>query len=199
MFERNVDSLQALKNTTIGRLINRKVKQHNKTAKKTLKAYSIWAAVVYLQKDTGRIGHTQREMRISSYKSKHELTRAFIEIMLKNGWKIIGLDVEFIGLDDEHFDPSYTITLLKDIDVLDLPLYRLKDEVTNGVQLYNKFLPLFDGLVKDADEDLFNEFENKCGEFSIYYTLAKAVTNGEIVNNTLNQRFYKVSSKVNTH
>ena len=89
-------------------------------------------------------------------------------------------DVEFIGLDDENFNPSYTITLLKDIDVLDLPLYSFKDDVTKGMHLYNKFLPLFDGLVKDADEHLFKEFENKCGEFSIYYTLAQAVMDRKI-------------------
>ena len=46
--------------------------------------------------------------------------------------------------------------------------------------LYSKLLPLFDGLVKDADEHLIHEFENKCGEFSIYYTLAKAVMRREI-------------------
>jgi hypothetical protein len=46
-----------------------------------LKGYSIWAAVTYRQDDTVEqdIAHTQREMRISSYKSKHEFTREFFE------------------------------------------------------------------------------------------------------------------------
>ena len=72
------------------------------------------------------------------------------------------------------------VTRLKDIDVHDLPVYSFKNDVTKGMRLYSKLLPLFDGLVREADEDLASEFENKCGEFSIYYTLAKAVIRREI-------------------
>ena len=71
MFEGNIKSLSALEDTVIGKLINTKVNQHNNKAKNTLKGYSIWAAVTYRHKDTVRqdLAHTQREMRISSYKS----------------------------------------------------------------------------------------------------------------------------------
>ena len=48
------------------------------------------------------------------------------------------------------------------------------------MRLHSKFLPRFDGLVKDADDDLRKEFENRCGEFSIYYTLSKAVLDHRI-------------------
>ena len=108
-------------------------------------------------------------------------------------------DVEFIGLDDENFNPPYTITLLKNIDLLDLPVYSFKHDVTNGMHLYSKFLPLFNGLVKDADDDLFKEFENKCGELSIYYTLAKAVIDRKISNKYIDPQFLQSFLKVNTH
>jgi hypothetical protein len=88
--------------------------------------------------------------------------------------------VEFIGLDYENHQPPYIVTVLKDVDLGDLPLYSFKDDVTKGMRLHSKFLPLFDGLVQDPDDHLTNEFENKCGEFSIYYTLAKAVVRREI-------------------
>ena len=89
-------------------------------------------------------------------------------------------DVEFRGLDDENFDPPYIVTKLKDVDLLDLPLYSFKEDITKGMRLYSKFLPLFDGLVQDPDDHLTHEFENRCGELSIYHTLAKAVARREI-------------------
>ena len=68
MFDRHVGSLQALKDTPVGRLINENVERHNKKAKNTLKAYAIWAAVVYWQKDNQRLAHTQRAMTVKSLK-----------------------------------------------------------------------------------------------------------------------------------
>ena len=88
--------------------------------------------------------------------------------------------VEVIGLDYENHQPPCMVTKLKDVDLHDLPLYSFKEDVTKGMRLHSKLLPLFDGLVKCADEHLTHEFENNGGEFSIYYTLAKAVTRREI-------------------
>ena len=102
------------------------------------------------------------------------------QIRFVYGWKHWSSPVEFIGLDYENHQPPYMVTKLKDVDLHDLPLYSFKEDVTKGMRLYSKFLPLFDGLVKDADEHLTHEFENKCGEFSMYYTLAKAVMRREI-------------------
>ena len=53
-------------------------------------------------------------------------------------------DVEFVGLDYDNYDPPYTITKLKDVNLEDLPLYSFKEDVTKGMRLYSKFLPLFD-------------------------------------------------------
>ena len=89
-------------------------------------------------------------------------------------------DVEFIGLDDENHQPPYIVTALKDVDLGDLPMYAFKEDITNGMRLHSKLLPLCDGLVQDPDDHLTHEFEHKCGEFSIYYTLAKAVMRREI-------------------
>ena len=53
----------------MGKLINKKVNQHNTKANNTLKGYRIWAAVIYRQKDVdveNRIGRTQRAMTIAS-------------------------------------------------------------------------------------------------------------------------------------
>ena len=153
------------------------MKDHNETAKKTLKSYTIWAAVLYIQKDVenARIAHIQRAMSIKSYKSKDEFTREIIEKAAEE-WmeKYWPSDVEFIGLDD-NFTPPYIVTRLKDVNLEDLPLYSFNEDLTKGMRLYSKFLPLFDGLVEEPDDDLKCEFENKCGEFSIYYTLFKAV------------------------
>ena len=172
-----------LEDTTIGKLINKKVNQRNAKATNTLKGFGIWAAIIYKQKDTVQqnIAHTQRKMRISSYKSKHEFTREFVENSAAE-WTEENLpsDVEFIGLDDENFNPPYAITLLKNMDLLDLPVYSFEHDLTNVMHSYNKFWPLFDGLVKDADDDLLKEFENKCGELAICRTLAKAVIDCKI-------------------
>ena len=120
-------------------------------------------------------------MTVKSYKNKEEFTPEFIankaRERMENNWLS---DVEFIGLDYENYQPPYIVTKLKDVDLNDLPLYSFKEDITKGMRLHNKFLPLFDGLVKDADDYLTNEFENKCGEFTIYYALVKAVIRGEI-------------------
>ena len=182
LFERNVDSLQALEGTRIGNLINRKVKHHNTKAKNTLKAYTIWVAVVYKQKYLqDLIARTQRAMTFKSYKNKEDFTPEFIANKAREWMEQNCLsDVEFVGLDDENYQPPYIVTKLKDVDLHDLPLYSFKEDVTKGMRLHNKFLPLFDGLVKDVDDYLTNEFENKCGEFTIYYALVKAVMNRQI-------------------
>jgi hypothetical protein len=79
LFDRNAKSLHSLEDTPIGNLINKKARKHNKKVKNTLKGYSIWAAVTYKQKETGRIAHTQNAMSIKSYKTKDEFTPEFIE------------------------------------------------------------------------------------------------------------------------
>ena len=69
MSEGNIKSLSDLEDTVIGKLINMKVNQHNTKAKHTLKGYSIWAAVIYKQKDAkGRISRTRRATTIASKK-----------------------------------------------------------------------------------------------------------------------------------
>ena len=73
LFEGNIKSLSDLENTVIGKLINKKVDQHNNKAKNTLNCYSIWAAVIYRQKDVdveNSIGRTQHAMTIASKKIK---------------------------------------------------------------------------------------------------------------------------------
>ena len=104
-------------------------------------------------------------------------------------------DVEFIGLDDEYFNLPYTVTILKNIDLLDLPVYSFKHDVINGMHLYSKFSLLFDGLVKDADDDLLKEFENKCGELAILYTLAKAVIDHKISKKYIDPQFLQMFFK----
>ena len=116
LFEGNIKSLSDLENTVIGKLINKKIDQHNDRTTNTLKAYSIWVAVIYWQKETVQqnIAHTQREMRISSPKSKPEFTREFVEKSaaewMEKNWPS---DVDFLGLDDENFNQPHTVTLLK--------------------------------------------------------------------------------------
>ena len=181
IFDTNIGSLHSLDDTPIGNLIYRKVKQHNKVARNTLKAYTIWAAVTYKQKENDRTARTQRAMTIKSYKSKHEFTAEFVEDKAREWMEKNWVSpVEFIGLDYENYDQPYIVTELKNVDLEDLALYSFKQDVTEGMRLYSKFLPLFDGLVKDADDDLKKEFEDRCGEFSIYYTLSKAVMDHRI-------------------
>lgn len=50
-----------------------------------------------------------------------------------------------MGLDDETVDPPYTVTLRQDVDLLDIPAYSVKDDDTDGMHLYSKCLPMFDG------------------------------------------------------
>ena len=70
----------------------------------TLKEYCIRAAAVYKQKETKdrRIVQTQTEMRVSSYESKPEIPRAYIETYAEEWTAKYWLsDVECIGLDDD--------------------------------------------------------------------------------------------------
>jgi hypothetical protein len=50
-------------------------------------------------------------------------------------------DVEFTGLDDENLNPPYTVRLLKNIDILDLPVYSFKHDVTIAMHVYSKCYP----------------------------------------------------------
>ena len=177
IIDKNTESVRSLRTTSVDTLINAEIKKHNEKARNTLKGYTVWAAVVYLQKDTTppREAKTQRAMTIQCNKNKTEFTREFIENAARE-WmeKCWPSDIEFLRPDDENFTPPYTVNKIKDLDLHDLPLYNLKEYVTKGMRLYSKFPPLCDGLVKDPDEYVVKEFENKCGEFNIYYTLAKA-------------------------
>jgi uncharacterized protein (UPF0147 family) len=146
-----------LDGTTIGDVIRKKVINHIKWVKKqktALKAYTIWAAVKYMAKDRNKPGvaRTQLALTISSYKNLREFTLKFIEdaarLWIESHWPS---DAEFISMDD-NFDPSFTVTRLKDVDVRNLPMYSFKDDLASGMSIYSKFLPLFDGLVDGADE-----------------------------------------------
>lgn len=181
LFDKNT-TLDGLTNTSLGKQVATLIKKHNAKAANTLKAYTIWAAVTYKQKDADdRVVRTQRAMDVKSYKNKEDFTPEFIEDKAREWMERNWVSpVEFIGLDYENYQPPYIVTKLKDVDLNDLPLYSFKEDITKGMRLHSKFLPLFDGLVQDPDDYLTNEFENKCGEFSIYYTLAKAVMQREI-------------------
>ena len=52
-------------------------------------------------------------------------------------------------------------TKLKDVNLEYLPLYSFKEDLTKGMRLYNKLLPLFDGLVEEPYDDLKGDFENR--------------------------------------
>jgi len=149
-------SYESVKNTRLSRAIDNATKRHNKRVDNMLKQYTLWCAVLYHRKDEGeRVYRTQLDTTFASYKNISDFTRGVIERLaekwMEQNWSS---PVDFIGFDDHNFDPPFKITKLTKVDILDVPIYSFKDDITNGINLYNKFLPSFDGLVKDCDDDL---------------------------------------------
>ena len=74
-----------------------------------MKGYSIWAAVVYIQKYAAdRVCRTQRAMTIKSYKTKDEFTHGFIKETARDWMGNWAGPVDFLGLDYENHQPPYS-------------------------------------------------------------------------------------------
>lgn len=63
--------------------------------------------------------------------------------------------------------------MLKDVGLGELPLYSFKEVVANGMRLHNVLLPR--KMPKRDSIYRYKALENKCGEFSVYDTLANSV------------------------